>query len=542
MMRGGRFVGFGAALLLGAAAGLLLWPMVQREMMLHRLLSNDPAQRSMAVQWWSQPASPYEPSVRLAQRPSIANRLIQRLEGVEEQDVFVDAASLLLETDYWRIPLISTTLWTRRLNLILDSNDDAAAEGVLDELTTADVPRDDGSALTLWQRLLSWPDSAGVRRRALFDAATWFGRTGVEPWAAAARGDSDSGVRRSAWLLLGLVHPVSGYAGQWKGEEPGVAEAMLWAATLTNPDDASPLLVACDQSPWPSPALPWLLSRSDDLAAQSQLEALVVDGNRAAALHLAERWGVGLERLSAAQQVWLGKVVTRGEAEDPVLDRWVAWRGARENIGALLDDPVAQDGSVWAAVLLAQRLLSRDATTALAERWLSDLNPAVRRGGVLLMGLSGADAQRLSQEYRESADPSFRRATRLAVLMARVGSQATDASSTGRAYAWTVLTAQTDERMDAMLALLASGDERAVCAILTRPTELPAGAAMLERAWLIERFLPDYAAMVAPLCPWNDGVAALQFDIMRAAFALGGRDSFDPQARVFRYATSTPSR
>jgi len=539
--------GFGGALLVGVVAGLLLWPAVQREWMYRRLFSDEATQRQIALDWWRGPVGTDEASPsRLVESPSVAAHLTERIDGATEEPIFVEIASLLRESGYWRLPLISTAQWRRRLDLILDSGDDAAARSVIEEVVAADAARDDANAAAVWLRLLAWPQAPEIRARALRGAARWFDAEQVESFAAAARGDVDASVRRAAWLLLGQLRPRSGYAGQWKGEPAEVAEAMLWAATVTNPDDASPLLVACNQSPWPTPALPWLLSRSNDPAARARLEALVIDGNRAAALHMAERWGAGLNRLPAAQQAWLGRVVTRGEAEDPMLpmlDRWVAWRGARDDLGAPLDDPVAQDGSVWAAVLLAERLLSRDEAGAVAQRWLSDLSPAVRRGGVLLMGLQGGEAKRVSRVYQQSENPSLRRGARLAMLMTGEENQTPESLSTGRAYAWTVLAAQEDERMEAMFALLACGDEQAAEAILTHPIGSPSGAAMLERAWLIERFLPDYVAVVAPLCPWNDGIAALQFDIMREAFALGARGSaFDRRGRVFRYATATPPR
>ncbi len=56
-MKRRRLLGFGAALLLGAAIGALLWPTIEREWMLRRLFSDVGEQRSRAVFWWSeQPA------------------------------------------------------------------------------------------------------------------------------------------------------------------------------------------------------------------------------------------------------------------------------------------------------------------------------------------------------------------------------------------------------------------------------------------------------------------------------------------------------
>lgn len=542
--RGRRIFGFAGALLVGVVVGLLLWPTVQREWMYRRLFSDETIQRQVALDWWrgSAGGGGVSPS-RLVEWPSIAARITGRIDGAIEQPIFIELASLLRESGYWRLPLISTNLWRRRLDLILDSGDVAAALSVIEEAAGADAARDDVNVVEVWQRLLAWPDEPGIRLRALFGAARWFDEAQTEAFAAEARGDVDASVRRAAWLLLGAVRPRSGYAGQWKGEEPAVAEAMLWAATVTNPDDASPLLVACDQSPWPTSVLPWLLSRSNDPAARVRLEALVVDGNRAAALHLAERWGAGVERLPVGQQAWLGMAPVSGSEDDLRLRRWSAWRNAAGDAQVLLDEPVAEDGSVWAAVLLAERLLDEESCEDRSRQWLNSLEPGTRAAGALLGGLCADGGWRLSEEYQESREARFRRSARLAMMMANGKIESAASSQAERAYAWTVVKTEPSERVEALLALLASGDREAAQAVLTAPSDSPAGAAMWERAWLIERFVPDYAAMVAPLCPWNDGVAALQFEIMHAAFAVGDRlSAFDAHARVFRYATATPSR
>lgn len=533
-MRRGRLIGFGAALLSGIVIGIILWPHLEREWMLRRLFSQEAAQRAHAVQWWGGSVSDGAAS-RISGSPSHSKRIMARLEAAPDQDTFVDVASLLQQAGLWRLPMISTNLWRRRLDLILDSHDGEAARSVLDELVAADVARDDASAAALWRRLLAWPHDSTIRHRTLRAAAGWLGPEALEEAAAAARDDQDSQVRRLAWLLPGLLQPASGHAAVWRDEEARVAEAMLWAATATNPLDASPLLRACDQSPWPTTALPWLLSRSDDEAARQRLETLAIDGNRAAALHLAERWKVGVERLPAPQRAWLGGEIE--DAQEIVLARWSAWRRGEGDVPRLLADPIAQDGSVWAAVLLAERIDDGESLRNQSRRWFSDADATIVRAGALLNGLTLGEGWMLSEEYVRTEDPALRRALRLAMIMAHSGTA--EPPAIDRAYAWTVATTQPEERLEALMALLAIGDPRAVEAILSRPSDSPASAALLERAWLIERFLPDYVALAGPLCPWDDAVAALQFDIMAAAWALrGGAAAFDPQSRTFGYTVS----
>jgi len=542
-MTRGRLIGFGLALLVGVAIGLALWPMVEREWMLRRLFSDDAEQRAIAIQWWRESDGSGVDS-RLAADTDIARRIAARLERTEDQGTFIDVAALLREEEFWRVPTISSSLWRRRLDLILDSNDLEAALSVLDEVAAVPLARDDPNAIDLWRRLLDWPHHAAVRRQSLLAAARWFDRGAFETFVAPRRDDDDAQVRRLAWLLLGHVQPRAGYAAVWKGKEPHVAEAMLWAATVTNPQDASPLLTACDASPWPTPALPWLLSRSDDPAARERLEALVVDGNQAATLHLAQRWGTKIEDLPAPQRAWLGGVIEEDATHDIALSRWAAWRNRSGDAERLLADPVAEDGSVWSAVLLAERLLDGEAQAELARKWLSDTDTRTRCAGAYLHALSKRDGRRLSAEYAQSGDAAFRRAVRMAMIIADSGVQRIEMAGSDHAYAWTIVATQSGERLEALMALLAGGDAQPVEAILTAPDDTPAGAALLERAWLIERFLPDYAALVGPLCPWDDAVAALQFDIMAAAWALGGgADRFDREKRVFAYAAATaPAR
>lgn len=218
--------------------------------------------------------------------------------------------------------------------------------------------------------------------------------------------------------------------------------------------------------------------------------------------------------------------------------RWSAWRRGQGDADRLLEKPVAEDGSVWAAVLLAERLLTRAEAVQRGRQWMAHDSNEVRSAGAMLLALIGESIEPIRQSYAASHDESFRVHARLALLMA--GERETALPG----YAWRVLEAgEARHRLAALAALLAAGDVQAAQAVLTPPSDLP-GAAMLERAWLIERFLPEHAAVVAPLCPWSDEVAALQFDIMAAAWALrGGAESFDPIGRTFRYtAAATPPR
>ncbi|MEM9110514.1 MAG: hypothetical protein AAGC72_10870 [Planctomycetota bacterium] len=57
-------------------------------------------------------------------------------------------------------------------------------------------------------------------------------------------GDPNTTIARRAWMIVGHLNPLSGFAVNWKDADPVVAEAMLWAAVKTNPGNDKPALAA----------------------------------------------------------------------------------------------------------------------------------------------------------------------------------------------------------------------------------------------------------------------------------------------------------
>ena len=56
--------------------------------------------------------------------------------------------------------------------------------------------------------------------------------------------DEDKEIARRAWMIVGHLNPLSGFAVDWKDADPFVAEAMLWAAVKTNPQNPKPAIDA----------------------------------------------------------------------------------------------------------------------------------------------------------------------------------------------------------------------------------------------------------------------------------------------------------
>lgn len=60
--------------------------------------------------------------------------------------------------------------------------------------------------------------------------------------------DENKHIARRAWMIVGHLKPMSGFAVKWKEADPFVAEAMLWAAAKTNPGNPKPAWDAYDNA------------------------------------------------------------------------------------------------------------------------------------------------------------------------------------------------------------------------------------------------------------------------------------------------------
>lgn len=58
--------------------------------------------------------------------------------------------------------------------------------------------------------------------------------------------DANKHIARRAWMIVGHLNPLSGFAVNWKDADPFVAEGMLWAAAKTNPDQPTNIWQAFD--------------------------------------------------------------------------------------------------------------------------------------------------------------------------------------------------------------------------------------------------------------------------------------------------------
>lgn len=62
--------------------------------------------------------------------------------------------------------------------------------------------------------------------------------------------DENKVIARRAWLTVGHLNPYSGFSPDWQTADPYVAEAILWAAVKTNPDQIQPAMEAIIGKPY----------------------------------------------------------------------------------------------------------------------------------------------------------------------------------------------------------------------------------------------------------------------------------------------------
>lgn len=56
--------------------------------------------------------------------------------------------------------------------------------------------------------------------------------------------DANKTIARRSWMIVGHLNPRSGFAVNWRDADPSLAEAMLWSAVKTNPENDKPALNA----------------------------------------------------------------------------------------------------------------------------------------------------------------------------------------------------------------------------------------------------------------------------------------------------------
>lgn len=577
------------ALLTGLCIAWFSYPVIEREINLNKLFSPDSTQRAAAHDYLINNIITYKQNTTIDTRSindlNLINRITSKIINVTQQDIFLDAVSVIQETGYWKPEYVPLTIWCRRIEIMLNENDlyttnETALTAIkyLRQLPTTDTSQNNQQIIKLWSTLITWKINddnendqyVNIRLNSLENATQWFNNQNAQPLIAKALADPCPKIQRLAWLILAALNPSTGYSFQWDDTTPPeVIEAALWAATVTNPDQCQPLINALNESPWPTATLTYLLSRSYDPEAIQILTLMYIeDGNPSALIPLAESEISDtsvLAKLPVSITAWLGltSATTNDPEQNPIFNHWYAWHNPTQYANQLnnlttqllFDPPVAEDGSVWASVLLAERIYEHnpDIASALARSWLSnqDNDPDIQRAGALLSGLLKTNLDLMQQINLSTRSIPGKRAMRLGIMLHQNKDNILhdkDTPDPQYTIAWRMITDKnnpTGSDTDIILALLAAGDTTAIDYILNKnknkisksisPTQY-----LMQNAWLIERFLPDIYKTVVPLSPWNDAVAALQLDAMYATYLVHSQNcKYNPDQHIYTFDNIT---
>lgn len=149
----------------------------------------------------------------------------------------------LLWSKQWAPP----SLWVRWLSVLAQSNDELTQFNTAKRLGELPEAVDDDNVLAALSRLATSEHEtvrAAVLRVCAGYAAIATDPTDYEQLIFAFGRDANKHIARRAWMIVGHLNPLSGFAVNWKEADPFVAEAMLWAAVKTNQENPKPAIDA----------------------------------------------------------------------------------------------------------------------------------------------------------------------------------------------------------------------------------------------------------------------------------------------------------
>jgi len=218
-------------------------PHLVRYLNVSRLTSDDLAERELGLNYLIRTGP---------QDPRVAQAAIHRLD-VPDRDNFVQIVAALDRAGLWSRDNVPARAWLRWL-AVLASDDDPEAKIIAGQ-HAAELHQLVGEKKLdeLLTTLLS-DDNAEVRYNALIAVGRLWGQTQHEiellPLLVQATQDDDAVVAQHAWVLIGLTRTFAAAKdhADWASAPEPVAMTMLYAATVSNPDNASAALAAFQAS------------------------------------------------------------------------------------------------------------------------------------------------------------------------------------------------------------------------------------------------------------------------------------------------------
>lgn len=439
----------------------------------------------------------------------------------------LEGADALRRAGLWTWDVQPRRLTLRELDARLALGAEEDLDLVLSAMEGCPLDLEPRVIIPLAQRLID----AGAGERALDAVMAWAGPQRAASLLNLSLQDHPRLTRRAA--LAQAVAPVPPphplpEAHALAAEGLDLAEAHLMWHAWASREDARDLLRVMRDWPEDAPAPPFasLLRYSRDPRASERLEQMARADDEAAAY--------ALQAASPRDEARARAVLARPD-QPAWLRRMAAWRWPDIPPDVLADvlasDPAEADGSVFAAVLLAEGAMARPDAERLAESWMRDFDDDRKRAGALLAALLGAHGELLVRAERDEDVARVRRAQRMAILVQR-----------GAVDELVELAHRTPDAggfdADALLCLLASGHAPAAL-LLGSP---PAGdwrLAVQQRSWLVQRFLPQWHQRLGRPIGADARGLLLHFELLRAVAVLECRRlRFDPGTRTF--ATTAP--
>ncbi len=190
----------------------------------------------------------YDAMSKIAGMPAdtLAAAMFEQLD-VPEDAQFLQIIDLLETRLLWAKNGVPKPMWLRWLGLL--ANSPAELSQLKSAQLLGELPDDvDRLALKQTLDLLAKSPHDKVRAQTLNTAAGYAAiaepPTDYEQIIFTLGHDENPIIARRAWLVVGHLNPLSGYAVKWKEAGPFVAEAMLWASVKTNPENPKAALEA----------------------------------------------------------------------------------------------------------------------------------------------------------------------------------------------------------------------------------------------------------------------------------------------------------
>ncbi len=215
-------------------------PHFKRWLMVQQLTSDDLTKREEALSYVVAHLNERNP------HPNLLPGVIEQMAEADDEN-FYQIVQALDTAKRWGRPAIPDDPWLRWLAMMISEGGEASRK--LAPLHLADLPElaDDPRVVKMLKGLTQ-DKKAPVRYQALLAAAELYGaadnRQPYEDMIVDRTDDAAPKTARQAWLMLGLINPHSGVAANWRDRPTDVAEAIIWAATRTNPDVPRPAIDA----------------------------------------------------------------------------------------------------------------------------------------------------------------------------------------------------------------------------------------------------------------------------------------------------------